>query len=314
MTLGRNLSFTALALAALTYLALGLFPNVTRAASVSPADGLACEYNISGPIADGDLEKLKAAVPRGSSLCLDSPGGDFLEGLAIAEWLAGRNITTVVGSGSVCYSACAIAFMGGSDWEQIYLPKRKLHLGGKLGFHAPYLIAFSKTYSGAELEATYSDGLQAVARMIKLGAEMGEPGFLPERVMLKLLAAGPSELYLVDDVVKGKELHIELLGVPKAKWTTAALCNACVVRNERRARVDACDQPVSSTMISKDIVQTSFYGFAGEGSYYCAVRLSKKTGAATIAATIGEDELSRKDLEFRPLGNEDALPVSLQED
>jgi hypothetical protein len=203
--------------------------------------------------------------------------------------------------------------MGGSDWEEIYAPRRKLHVGGRLGFHAPYLIALSKTYSGPDLEATYSAGLQAVARMMKLGADMGEDGFIPERVMLKLLAAGPSELYLVDDVIKARELGIELIGVAKARWTTAALCNACVVRNERRARTDACEQPVASTAISKDITQTTFYGFAGEGAYYCAVRLSKKTGKATIAATIDEDEMSRDDTKFIPLDDDDAMPVGLQE-
>ncbi|UIJ85275.1 hypothetical protein LZK77_16285 [Rhizobium leguminosarum] len=261
-----------------------------EAAEITRGDGSDCQISLSGPIASGDLDRLEKAVSRGGSLCLDSPGGDFLEGLAIAEWLAGRNIATVVGNGALCYSACAIAFMGGSDWEQIYLPKRKLHIGGKLGFHAPYLIALNKTYSGAELEATYSDGFQAVARMMELGAGMGEIGFIPERVMLKLLAAGPRDLYVIDDVIKAKALSIELIGVPKAKWTAASLCNACIVRNERRARIDACDQPVSSAAISKDVVQTSFFGFAGEGSYYCAVRLSKKTGKASIAATLGEDD------------------------
>lgn len=283
-------------------------------AEIAAIDRTACQVSLSGPIAAGDLSKLEKVASPGSSLCLDSPGGDFIEGLAIAEWLTGKNVTTVIDNGALCYSACAIAFMGGSDWEEIYSPRRKLHVGGRLGFHAPYLIALGRTYSGPDLEATYSEGLQAVARMMKLGADMGEDGFIPERVMLKLLAAGPSELYMVDDVIKARELGVELIGVPKVRWTTAALCNACVVRNERRARIDACEQPVASTAISKDVTQTTFYGFAGEGSYYCAVRLSKKTGQASIAATIDEDEISRKDTEFRPLEDEDALPVGLKDE
>ncbi|WP_028734698.1 hypothetical protein [Rhizobium leguminosarum] len=304
----------AIALLLLLIVCSGLCPVSAAAAVVAKVDRDECQIALSGPIASGDLDRLKVLAPGGSSLCLDSLGGDFLEGLAIAEWLAGRNVTTIIGNGASCYSACAIAFMGGSEWEQIYLSKRKLHLGGRLGFHAPYLIALSKTYSGSELQATYAEGLQAVARMMKLGSDMGEDGFIPERVMLKLLAAGPRDLYMVDDVIKARELNIELIGVPKAKWTTAALCNACVVRNERRARTDACEQPIASAMISKDVTQTTFFGFAGEGSYYCSVRLSNKTGQASIAATIGEEEISRKDLEFTPLDDEDALPVSLKDD
>ncbi|TBD04798.1 hypothetical protein ELH21_10535 [Rhizobium leguminosarum] len=303
----------AIALLLLLIICSGLCPVPAAAAIVKKLDRDECQVALSGPIASGDLDRLKVLAPVGSSLCLDSPGGDFLEGLAIAEWLAGRNVTTVIGNGSSCYSACAIAFMGGSEWEQIYLSRRKLHVGGRLGFHAPYLIALSKTYSGPDLEATYTEGLQAVARMMKLGAEMGADGFIPERVMLKLLAAGPRDLYMVDDVIKARELGIELIGVPKATWTTAALCNACVVRNERRARTDACEQPFTSAMVAKDVVQTTFFGFAGEGSYYCSVRLSKKTGKASIAATIIEDEISRKDLEFTPLDDEDALPVGLKD-
>ncbi|MGR9276228.1 hypothetical protein ACU8KI_16630 [Rhizobium leguminosarum] len=304
----------AIALLLLLIVCSGLCPVSAAAAVVAKVDRDECQIALSGPIASGDLDRLKVLAPGGSSLCLDSLGGDFLEGLAIAEWLAGRNVTTIIGNGASCYSACAIAFMGGSEWEQIYLSKRKLQVGGRLGFHAPYLIALSKTYSGSELQATYAEGLQAVARMMKLGSDMGEDGFIPERVMLKLLAAGPRDLYMVDDVIKARELNIELIGVPKAKWTTAALCNACVVRNERRARTDACEQPIASAMISKDVTQTTFFGFAGEGSYYCSVRLSNKAGQASIAATIGEEEISRKDLEFTPLDDEDALPVSLKDD
>jgi hypothetical protein len=311
---GSTSRLLAIILALFVAVCSGLFPVFATAAVIAKVDKAECQVALSGAIAPGDLDKLKAFASGGSSVCLDSPGGDFLEGLSIAEWVAGRNVTTVIASGASCYSACAIAFMGGSEWEEIYLPKRKLHVGGHLGFHAPYLIAIGKTYSGPELEATYSSGLQAVARMMKLGAEMGEDGFIPERVMLKLLAAGPSELYMVDDVIKARELGIELIGVPKAKWTTAALCNACVVRNERRARSDACDKPVASTMAEKDVVQTTFFGFAGEGSYYCSVRLSRKTGMASIAATIIENEISQKDLKFTPLGDEDALPVQLKED
>lgn len=262
MTTPRFLSSLAAILA--TWVCLLSTPVMS--AEIATTNGTVCQVYLAGPIAAGDLSKLDKVASPGSSLCLDSPGGDFIEGLAIAEWLTGKNVTTVIDNGALCYSACAIAFMGGSEWEEIYSAKRKLHVGGRLVFHAPYLIALSKTYSGRDLEATYSEGLQAVARMMKLGADMGEDGLIPERVMLKLLAAGPSELYMVDDITKARELGIELIGVPKARWTTAALCNACVVRNDRRARTDACEQPVASTAISKDVTQTTFYGFAGEGA------------------------------------------------
>ena len=161
-------------LVAILVACVGLLSTPVLSAEVAAIDSRTCQASLTGPIAAGDLSKLEKIVSPGSSLCLNSPGGDFIEGLAIAEWLTGKNVTTVIDDGASCYSACAIAFMGGSEWEEIYTARRKLHVNGRLGFHAPYLIALSKTYSGPDLEATYSEGLQAVARMMKLGADMGE--------------------------------------------------------------------------------------------------------------------------------------------
>ncbi len=80
------------------------------------------------------------------TLCLDSSGGSFQEGLAIGRTISERSITTVIQKGSKCYSACAIAFMFGTDNWVIGLnsmgnpkPSRFLHFLGSLGFHAPSL-------------------------------------------------------------------------------------------------------------------------------------------------------------------------------
>jgi hypothetical protein len=233
----------------------------------------------------------------------------------MAEWLEANTVGTTIEGNASCLGACAIAFMGGSQFVDTEYPEgfsqRTLHLGGKLGFNAPYLTATDKT--GRDAGETYSSALQLVARMMALGSD-GEGGYFPEHLMLKLLAAGPGKYYMIDDIIKAQKFNIDLLGAPKAKWTVRALCNACIVRNERRASVDACDKPVATTMVGKDIVQTTFYGFSGEGSYYCSTRLSKKTGEAWIASEQGEDEISSaKDEDFKLLTDEDALPVGFKD-
>src|SRR5262245_30641935 len=78
-------------------------------------------------------------------LCLNSPGGNFMEGLRIAKYLltvaADHEVTTYVENGAACYSACALIFLAGrfNDRGGETYPARFLHVGGRLGFHAPYI-------------------------------------------------------------------------------------------------------------------------------------------------------------------------------
>jgi hypothetical protein len=109
---------------------------------------------LEGLIENGDAARLREVLeevqaPMGQDfifghviVSMNSPGGNYLEGLAIGDVLAQRFATTYVGPGDVCLSACAFAFMGGRlttirgvDWE----PSRILHIHGRLGFHAPSL-------------------------------------------------------------------------------------------------------------------------------------------------------------------------------
>jgi hypothetical protein len=118
---------------------------------------------------------------------------------------------------------------------------------------------------------------------------------------------------MIDDTIKANEFNINLIGAPKATWTTQALCNACVVRNKRQAAANACEAPVASKTIGVDVTEMTFHGF-GDGAYaYCSTRLSSKTGEASIAPTQYEAS-SAKDDDFVPLFDEDALPVSLHDD
>ena len=83
----------------------------------------------SGPIERGDGEKF-AALPRFSTLELDSPGGLVGEALRIAANMDARGgIRTLVPSGSSCASACAMAlFVSGET--------RIVEWGGRLGIHS----------------------------------------------------------------------------------------------------------------------------------------------------------------------------------
>jgi hypothetical protein len=127
--------------------------SVGNAAQIGPGDrGLKsfddnridCDFRLSGEIAEGDakaletLFKTRSVGTYGSVLCFNSPGGSYDEGLKIAELLIHNSVTTAVEANAYCYSACAIAFMAGTEISESYMgPKRRLDLLGTLGFHAP---------------------------------------------------------------------------------------------------------------------------------------------------------------------------------
>jgi hypothetical protein len=83
----------------------------------------------SGPIEEGDAGKF-AALPRFSTLELNSPGGLVSEALAMAANMDARDgIRTAVKMGASCASACAMAlFVSGKT--------RIVYMGGRLGIHS----------------------------------------------------------------------------------------------------------------------------------------------------------------------------------
>jgi hypothetical protein len=105
-----------------------------------------CEIRLDGDIERGDLEKLKSQLPdgmgpgkAGPTMCLNSKGGDFMEGLKLAEFVSG-GIATTIPANSSCESACGWIFMagshldtGGSEWS------RGMDSRATLSFHAPFI-------------------------------------------------------------------------------------------------------------------------------------------------------------------------------
>ncbi len=109
-------------------------------------------FRIEGTIKPGDAEKLGALLreelpdpnfdwSNNVIVSLNSEGGDFYEGLALADTISAFAVKAIVGPGDRCLSSCAIAFLGGSI---IYtrgsrrVPDRYVHDEAVAGFHAPF--------------------------------------------------------------------------------------------------------------------------------------------------------------------------------
>tara|TARA_B100000767_G_C19633239_1_gene479228 strand:+ start:211 stop:930 length:720 start_codon:yes stop_codon:yes gene_type:complete len=66
---------------------------------------------------------------------LNSGGGYLEDGFKLGEIFREYGVRTKIPQGSVCYSSCATAFLGGI--------KRHMDKGSKIGFHAPYTFEYA---------------------------------------------------------------------------------------------------------------------------------------------------------------------------
>lgn len=129
---------------------------------------------VAGDFALGDgerFQRIAATLPK-AIVAFDSAGGNLMAGLKIGETMHARGFSSLVPEGSVCASACAIAWLGGT--------KRYLSSGGRLGFHA----------------ASGSAGVSAPGNAL-VGAYMARLG-LTEEAVYALTAADPDEIAWLD--------------------------------------------------------------------------------------------------------------------
>jgi hypothetical protein len=108
---------------------------------------------MTGMIERGDAETLHKALEQVRSTTtigsdgtltnveLSSSGGDVLEGIAIGYTFREFSAGTLVRASDVCFSACALAFLGGSALVTAAVsgPWRNIEPGGQVGFHNMWL-------------------------------------------------------------------------------------------------------------------------------------------------------------------------------
>lgn len=218
------------------------------------------------------------------TLCLNSTGGSYKEGLEIAEFLLDQDLTTIVTAGDLCYSACALIFMTGGDWQDGRAWYRYLQPGAELGFHAPYITRLpDQLYTKEEMEQVYNFAIKSIRDLTRLGQQHHVPDtFLPTPILTELLDKGPTELFLVDTVYKAAQLKIDLNGASGPKATPEALYNACLnllVRADQGITLDTPPRPKGPVKYNKQAGgMLSFSGFGPEALESCVARLPGKFG------------------------------------
>ena len=207
--------------------------------NLAPDGDIHCNYLLNGTIEAGDLDRLKAVIKpfadreadKTPRLCLNSPGGVYAEGLAISKWLMEENVGTAVPANAICYSACSLMFMGGTyPWKGEI--NRFLHTTGDVGFHAPYVSGLAdEKYNNEFVAGAYSEGINAIRELMKLGVGNKVQRFPPE-LMAEMLAKGKDEVFSIDTVGKAIRFRVHLYGArANPGIDKAAHCNACINMN-----------------------------------------------------------------------------------
>ena len=192
---------------------------------------------ITGDIEVGDATKLTEfvhGVPREQApgvdvtrVSLSSPGGNLLEGIRIGEAFRALHLPTIVESRSECYSACAVAFLGGTfEYATGHGPKREMEFGARLGFHGYKLAA-----DEIRLENEVLDEARIVnSIVVDYAQQMGnvDLGFFST-----LLNISPTDIRLINTSQSINALGINLVGSP-LKLERDWYRDACVAAVEAR--------------------------------------------------------------------------------
>ncbi|WP_313556429.1 hypothetical protein [Agrobacterium cavarae] len=176
-------------------------------------------FRLEGAIQVGDSGRLAEALRKANVstqddrwqrivLALNSDGGSFHEGIDLAMAIRRVGISTIVRTDDECYSACAIAFLGGAErlkdptplGENDPLPNqpvsRSLEKGAKRGFHAPYLTVPDGNYNSETVQEAYRAAVLGIARLVSLADSI----YVVTAELPRLLAPGRDEVYMADDV------------------------------------------------------------------------------------------------------------------
>ncbi|WP_376702513.1 hypothetical protein RQ479_21210 [Mesorhizobium sp. ISC25] len=215
------------------FLLVGMLIGAANAAELAKGHGKGCLINLSGEIVPGDFKALQAlatssglTAPGNSgeesnstdaAICLDSPGGNYVEGRLIAGFVHDYGITTRIPAGASCYSSCAFLFMAGrAHGAETDGPSRYLNVSGHLGFHAPYFtLAEGDKFSGKDVSEMLTLSEKVIAEFIKFGSFSSEFDAKPMfslSLLAETLNSGPKEIAEVNTVEKAVRWGIFLEG------------------------------------------------------------------------------------------------------
>jgi hypothetical protein len=141
------------------------------------------------------LERIQAATTIGpdgtlTNVELSSGGGDVFEGVTIGYMFREFAAGTLVRASDVCFSACALAFLGGSALPTAGVSGawRNIEFGGQVGFHNMWLNQLglqnsARAESSTAAAAGFDVARAGASRIIRYLTDMGIDGGFAARLL-----------------------------------------------------------------------------------------------------------------------------------
>lgn len=146
-------------------------------------------------------------------ICLDSPGGSFVEALKIANIINKLSFGTVVPRNARCESACALIFLAGTfltEGER-YAADRHIHATAKLGFHVPSLSLPKRPdgkFDSVEVMKAYKIAIKSMAVIQESSSLLN----MRSSLLVQMLSTPPDSMFYIDTVGKAIRWHIGVYG------------------------------------------------------------------------------------------------------
>ncbi|NDB67892.1 MAG: hypothetical protein EB015_07790 [Methylocystaceae bacterium] len=302
-------SITSLALCLLLAISSSSFAAELTFERNEEASGIkVARFHLTGEITSNDASALKALLAksgitreqgiwRKNIVSLDSPGGSFQAGLDLALLFRRQGLATEVRSGGRCFSACAIAFLGGTSLPKDPTPPdedgeipnqppdRSLAVSAQLGFHAPYLDIPANSYNAHVVEEAYRSAIIGISRLIAIADHL----YVSSADLPKLLKPTHDDLFMIDTVDAVRFLGIDytdrtLQFRDMIGFTRSMVRNACVNRYYHLQRRSSLDGYVTASAIFDEFIEGSKLLANGEDKIAFGIRkINLGTGSSWLA-------------------------------
>lgn len=259
----------------------------TQAAEIKKSTNPECRIEVVGEIRKGDSEAFEGfadylIVNNGEStsasiVCLDSPGGSLIEGMAMAKFILKNGISTRILSNKQCASICAIMFMMGNyRGDEVAGLSRRMHYTSRLGFHRPYLkIDDATNYTSNDLETTYNFGIETIFEIMTVSNQRepwGTAQMIEPELVQRMIATPGTEIFYVTTIEEATRWRIDVDGIPEhiqsgAKHFQYACENALANRVTLTSQLNGDDsilgqgifhfKPLNSYSVKKIATQSS---------------------------------------------------------
>jgi|GEM_PF-5484866 len=228
-------------IATTTYLSNG----AVKAADFTLSNSAFCQVKLAGVIANGDTGQLIRFVKDknvidpendeiGYSLCLDSPGGSFNEAMVLARYFQTKVVSTVIDRNAACLSACAVAFMFGTEAAGDFIgSKRAMHFSARLGFHRPALKVPNRAdYTDEQIEKALKVILDSVVNLMveanRVQFNHSQPIMASDLIQHMFNHEG-NDFYEIETVDQAGRWNIQVLGwTPPERFALHHAHNACM--------------------------------------------------------------------------------------